>query len=159
MSSFFTVDSNDTLYGSDPEFLDEVSNLTTKVLKLYLDHLSSLSGDEKLEKKQAEMCLQLFHVIVLYAELKFMGKLVVKLWQIMLKYSSVDKHFRVSLLQSIAEECFHRILLNYVHNDNGVSVCFLLSLKQNQMMKSLLGIPEDMRVAIEGIQIKGQGRQ
>ena len=97
MFSFLTVDSNDTLYGSDPEFLDEVSNLTTKVLKLYLEHLSSLAGDEKLEKKQAEMCLQLFHVIVLYAELKFMGKLVVKLWQIMLKYSSVDKQFRVSL--------------------------------------------------------------
>jgi hypothetical protein len=95
--SEMTVDMNDTLYGNDPDFLEQVSQLTSKVLKLYLDHLSSLSLDEKSQRIQAEMCLHLFQVMVVYADIKFMGKLVVKLWQLMLKYAASDKSFKVSL--------------------------------------------------------------
>ena len=94
--SFLAVDMNDVLYGGDTQFLDEVSQLNSKVLKMYLEHVSSLSNDEKSLKTQAQMCLQLFQVMVVYADIKFMGKLVVKLWQIMLKYSACDKSFKVS---------------------------------------------------------------
>lgn len=142
--SFFSllVDSNDILYGGDPDFLDDVSNLTSKVLRLLLENLSSLSKDPK---RQANLCLELFDRMTVYADIEKMGKLVSKVWQLMLKYSENDSKFRVSKEQPVTLE-------------NDYAYLYLPPLEQMRMTQSLSSLPEEVRSAIESIQVK-KGRE
>lgn len=48
---FFAVDSNDTLYGSDPKFITEINKMCSVLLEEILAHLKYLNTSEQFQKQ------------------------------------------------------------------------------------------------------------
>ena len=48
---FFAVDSNDTLYGSDPKFIAEINKMCSVLLDEILAHLKYLNTSEQFQKQ------------------------------------------------------------------------------------------------------------
>jgi len=49
--NFFAVDSNDTLYGSDPKFITEINKMCSVLLEEILAHLKYLNTNEQFQKQ------------------------------------------------------------------------------------------------------------
>lgn len=52
---FFTVDSNDILYGSDPKFISEINKMCSVILEEILSHLKYLNTNEQFQKQVKEI--------------------------------------------------------------------------------------------------------
>lgn len=48
---FFSVDSNDVLYGSDPKFIGELNRMCSVVVEEILNHLKYLGANELFQKQ------------------------------------------------------------------------------------------------------------
>jgi len=68
------VDSNDTLYGNDSNFCQEICNLCTLVNEELLSYLKIL-GERKLFKRQSKAALQCFICVVSLGDSQKMNKL------------------------------------------------------------------------------------
>ncbi|XP_054160540.1 VPS35 endosomal protein-sorting factor-like [Oppia nitens] len=83
------VDSNDTLYGNDSQFMDQIDVLCSSVLNDLLDYFKQL-GDERQYKRQSSLALELICRIVSHSRVDEMYKLVINLWQLSKKNCSPD---------------------------------------------------------------------
>ena len=83
---FFSSDgleSNDVLYGSDPDFIRGANEIATKILSEILNSLEELGSVSK--TKQALAALKLFEVVVKYGDLDgnpALASLARKLWKL-----------------------------------------------------------------------------
>ena len=65
------IDSNDTLYAGDKDYLNELQALINKVLEDVLEALTKLKEEkeESLQKAQAKLSFDLFNAVISLAEL------------------------------------------------------------------------------------------
>ncbi|KAF5301140.1 hypothetical protein FQR65_LT08970 [Abscondita terminalis] len=87
------VESNDTLYGSDPKFISEIDKMCTIVLRELLSQLKQIGPG----RKQAELALELMVRVVTLGDLNHNGllTLAVNLWHLSLKNGYVDSKYMV----------------------------------------------------------------
>lgn len=85
------VESNDTLYGSDPMFIDEVRNICNTLIGKILAYLKTLSAQEAF-KRQSYLALELFNTIVVHGSLKEqqMFNLACNLWTLSQRHGYAD---------------------------------------------------------------------
>jgi LOC100101331 protein (fragment) len=100
------VDSNDTLYGSDAQFLEAVCNLCVLINEELLSYLKIL-GDQKLFKRQSKAALEYFYSVVTLGDSQKMSKLAFNLWRLSLK--DVDD---VKPLKKCLEFVRHKATIN-----------------------------------------------
>ncbi|XP_064477807.1 VPS35 endosomal protein-sorting factor-like isoform X2 [Ornithodoros turicata] len=99
------VDSNDTLYGGDPKFTNEVNELCQTVLDELLCHLKQL-GDSGQYKRQAVLALELLYRIVINGDLhsrQLMG-LCINLWNLAHRHATVDHRMSVRCIEFIKQK-------------------------------------------------------
>jgi len=96
------VDSNDSLYGSDPKFLAEIAKMSQVVVEEILAHLKVL-GENENYKQQANLCLELINHIVSHADIthESMATLTVNLWLLAHKQGHAQTKLTAKLLESI----------------------------------------------------------
>ncbi|KAF5275090.1 hypothetical protein FQA39_LY07027 [Lamprigera yunnana] len=87
------VESNDTLYGSDPKFIVEIDKMCTIILRELLSQLKQIGPG----RKQAELALELMSRIILLSDLDQSGlsTLAMNLWQLCLKNGYLDSKYLV----------------------------------------------------------------
>ncbi|KAK4884963.1 hypothetical protein RN001_001234 [Aquatica leii] len=87
------VESNDTLYGSDPKFISEIDKMCTIILRELLSQLKQIGSG----RKQAELSLDLMVKIVTLGDLNKNGliTLAINLWQLSLKHGYVDPKYMI----------------------------------------------------------------
>lgn len=78
------VDSNDTLYGHDDNFLKTIDNLRDDVIQEILSYLKLL-GEKSLFKRQSVIALECFFRLIIHGDISKIGKLAFDLWQLVLK--------------------------------------------------------------------------
>ncbi|XP_012255846.2 VPS35 endosomal protein-sorting factor-like isoform X2 [Athalia rosae] len=85
------VESNDTLYGSDKKFINEVNKICSKVLEEILSHLKYLGSSDQ-GSKQSALALELFAHLIIRADLKqpALATIAVNLWKLSQKHGSAD---------------------------------------------------------------------
>ncbi|XP_068081598.1 VPS35 endosomal protein-sorting factor-like isoform X2 [Anabrus simplex] len=85
------VDSNDTLYGSDPKFISEINKMCSIILDEILVHLKSLGADEQYQK-QSQLAMALFTRIVIRGNLEDSALLSLagNLWNLAQRYNCMD---------------------------------------------------------------------
>lgn len=85
------VESNDTLYGCDPKFLAEISEVCSTLVGEIFAQVKALDQQET-QKRQALLCLEIFQRVVGHADLSdgAMLSLAVKLWSIVIRTSQLD---------------------------------------------------------------------
>ncbi|KAK7873878.1 hypothetical protein R5R35_005739 [Gryllus longicercus] len=85
------VDSNDTLYGSDPKFITEINKMCSILLEEILIHLKNLGINEQYQA-QATLAVSLFSRVVIRGNLKdgALLNLAVNLWNLAQKHNCVD---------------------------------------------------------------------
>lgn len=85
------VESNDTLYGCDPKFLAEISEVCATLVREVFAQVKALDQPET-QKRQAVLCLEIFQRVVGHADLSdgTMMSLAVKLWSIVIRTSQLD---------------------------------------------------------------------
>lgn len=98
------VDSNDTLYGWDPKFLNEVNKMSTIILDEILNHLKMLGVKEQY-KKQSAIALDLFLRVVLKSNLNQpdLADLALNLWNLSQKNGCMDNKLAVSIENNYLE--------------------------------------------------------
>ncbi|CAG2119747.1 unnamed protein product [Medioppia subpectinata] len=108
------VDSNDTLYGNESQFMEQISSLSGTVLNDILEYLQQLS-DEGQYKRQSSVALELFCRIISHGDVKKMHKLLINLWQLSKKNSSPDikrSEIAIKYLRQKANHSSNPILLD-----------------------------------------------
>lgn len=85
------VDSNDTLYGSDPKFIAEINKMCTILLEEILSHLKNL-GINELYQSQGFLSFSLFSRIMVRGNLKEASllSLAVNLWNLAQRHNQLD---------------------------------------------------------------------
>ena len=89
------IDSNDTLYGGNEEFLNQVYEITSIVKDKLLEYLKEL-GDRKETKRQSAICLECIHHLAQCGDTYNVGKLILNLWKLSIKDSCDAKNCRLS---------------------------------------------------------------
>ncbi|XP_067673421.1 VPS35 endosomal protein-sorting factor-like [Haliotis asinina] len=111
------VDSNDSLYGSDPKYLTEVKKMSSMLIEQILNHLKTLSSPET-AKRQSAVALELVNVILAHGDLSQanVATLVSNLWTLAQKHGQVDVKLRNRILNYVKRravsgkvEGFHEI--------------------------------------------------
>ncbi|XP_059835392.1 VPS35 endosomal protein-sorting factor-like isoform X1 [Hypanus sabinus] len=99
------VDSNDSLYGSDPKFLAEINKLSETLIGQILDHLKTLGKEETL-KRQSTLSLSLFNSILSHGDLKNnkLNQLTINLWNLAQKHGFADTKTMVRTLEHIRRQ-------------------------------------------------------
>ncbi|KAJ9574992.1 hypothetical protein L9F63_007820, partial [Diploptera punctata] len=94
------VDSNDTLYGSDPKFILEINKMCSVLLDEILAHLKYLGASEQLQK-QALLALDLFVRVVTRGDLRepSLATLAVNLWNLAHRHGHIDTKLSARTLE------------------------------------------------------------
>lgn len=87
------IDSNDSLYGSDPKFIAEVNKMCTVVLGQILSQLKQIGSG----RKQSQLALETVLRLALRADLNesAMQHLILNLWQLCVKQGNYDLKYLV----------------------------------------------------------------
>lgn len=87
------VDSNDSLYGSDPKFIAETNKMCTVVLGQILAQLKQIG----VGRKQSQLALETIARLALRADLNesAMQNLILNLWQLCIKQNNYDSRYLV----------------------------------------------------------------
>ncbi|KAB0804643.1 hypothetical protein PPYR_01613 [Photinus pyralis] len=96
------VESNDSLYGSDPKFLSEIDKMCTLVLRELLSQMKHLGPG----RRQAEIALELLVKITSLSNISHNGliNLAVNLWQLCLKQGTVDPNYMTRTKDYLSEK-------------------------------------------------------
>ncbi|KJE94840.1 hypothetical protein CAOG_005411 [Capsaspora owczarzaki ATCC 30864] len=88
------VESNDTLYGGETSFLEEINKVVVAVNEEILTHLASLQDNANAEahKRQADLALQLFNLVISLSDLSSAknASLAVNLWNLTKRNNAFD---------------------------------------------------------------------
>ncbi|XP_061404857.1 LOW QUALITY PROTEIN: VPS35 endosomal protein-sorting factor-like [Lethenteron reissneri] len=103
--SISKVDSNDSLYGSDPKFLGEVDRLCETILGQVLDQLKLL-GKQEQYKRQSVLALALLDTLLLQADLRNnkLNQLTVSLWGLAQKHGQADSRALARVLELVRRQ-------------------------------------------------------
>lgn len=90
------VDSNDSLYGSDPKFIAEVNKMCTVVLGQILAQLKQIGAG----RKQSQLALETVVRLALRTDLNesAMQTLILNLWQLCVKNGNCDLRYLVRVI-------------------------------------------------------------
>ncbi|XP_053393595.1 VPS35 endosomal protein-sorting factor-like isoform X2 [Mercenaria mercenaria] len=85
------VDSNDSLYASDPKYLNEVRGICSTLVEEILAHLKTLTTPET-QKRQTQLALELFNTVVNHGDIgrQNLQNLVVNLWNLVHRSNQAD---------------------------------------------------------------------
>lgn len=83
------VDSNDTLYGNDPLFLDHINQLGEQIIEEIFIYIKDL-GKRQLAKRQSNVSFDCFYRLIMNGDTKKVGKLAFNFWQLGLKENLLD---------------------------------------------------------------------
>ncbi|PSN36151.1 UPF0505 protein [Blattella germanica] len=99
------VDSNDTLYGSDPKFISEINKMCSVLLDEILAHLKYLGTSEQLQK-QASLALRLFVRIVIRGDLRepSLMTLAINLWNLAHRHGHIDQKLSARTLEYLKKK-------------------------------------------------------
>ncbi|XP_048869187.1 VPS35 endosomal protein-sorting factor-like isoform X2 [Brienomyrus brachyistius] len=98
------VDSNETLYGSDPKFVAEINKLCETLIGQVLDHLKSLGREEAAGvRKQSILAFSLFGCLLAHGNLQNnkLNQLAINLWNLSHKHGYCDTRTSVRTLEHI----------------------------------------------------------
>ncbi|XP_013393417.1 UPF0505 protein C16orf62 homolog [Lingula anatina] len=103
------VDANDSMYGSDPKFLGEVTKISATVLEEVFSHLKVL-GEGQNFKKQAEAAIEVFNVMVAHGDLSKhqMFTLALNLWGLAQKHGQGDTKQMVRTLDYVKRKAISK---------------------------------------------------
>ncbi|EEC15414.1 esophageal cancer associated protein, putative, partial [Ixodes scapularis] len=98
------VDSNDALYGGDPKFTAQISELCGSVMDEVLSHLKYL-GDAGQYQRQAALAMELLNRILIGGSLenKSLLSLCVNLWNLAHKHGTLDHKASVRCLEFVKQ--------------------------------------------------------
>ncbi|KAJ8318573.1 hypothetical protein KUTeg_003664 [Tegillarca granosa] len=96
------VDSNDSMYGSDPKFINEVNSICSTLLDEILNHLKTLAQSENF-RRQGILALELFNTIICHSDLEKqqLFNLATNLWGLAQKHGQIDVKQMVSIIKLI----------------------------------------------------------
>ncbi|KAF6206084.1 hypothetical protein GE061_017309 [Apolygus lucorum] len=96
------VDSNDVLYGSDPQVISEINKMCSVLLDQTLGNLQKLKEKEEI-KKQSSLCFELFMRLIHHADLDAQGMsaLAVQLWKLSTRKGCIDKKLLNNTIQYV----------------------------------------------------------
>ncbi|ELT89239.1 hypothetical protein CAPTEDRAFT_99699, partial [Capitella teleta] len=96
------VDSNDTLYGSDPKYLDDLKKLSSTLVTEILKHLQTLDHPDT-HRRQSVLAHEFFCCVIAHADLtsESMLNLAAKLWKLSQKHGLGDNKLSVRTLNSV----------------------------------------------------------
>ncbi|XP_063444782.1 VPS35 endosomal protein-sorting factor-like [Mytilus trossulus] len=99
------VDSNDSMYGSDPKFTADVRGICSTLLEEVLNHLKSLHTAETL-RRQSQLALELFNTIVHHGDVTkpSMFALALNLWNLAQKHGECDTKQTVRSLDAVKKK-------------------------------------------------------
>lgn len=104
--SIENVESNDTLYGGDERFIKKCREKGAEIIERILERLKSL-GQQKHFKRQSNLCLDLFDIMIRYADLNqsHLLELTVNLWNLSRKYDQCDAKRCATFATYIRKKC------------------------------------------------------
>lgn len=107
----FAVESNDTMYGSDVKFLNELNKMCSLILRETLGHLKQMGPG----RNQANLALELLVRVALRADIReeSLQTLVLNLWQLCLKHGYADMRYVVRFRKSKISLYLKNFLLCY----------------------------------------------
>lgn len=99
------VDSNDTLYGSDPKFITEINKMCSVLLEEILAHLKYLNTSEQFQK-QASLALDLFVRVVVRGDLKepSLTTLAINLWNLAHRHGHISQKISARTLEYLKKK-------------------------------------------------------
>uniref|UniRef100_A0A3B3RIB6 VPS35 endosomal protein-sorting factor-like n=1 Tax=Paramormyrops kingsleyae TaxID=1676925 RepID=A0A3B3RIB6_9TELE len=100
------VDSNETLYGSDPKFVAEINKLCETLIGQVLDHLKSLGREEAAGvRKQSSLAFSLFGCLLAHGNLQNnkLNQLAINLWNLSHKHGYCETRTSVRTLEHIKQ--------------------------------------------------------
>ncbi|XP_046425183.1 VPS35 endosomal protein-sorting factor-like [Neodiprion virginianus] len=94
------VESNDTLYGSDKKFINEVDKISSKVFEEILNHLKYLGSSDQ-HGKQSVLALELFCRLIMRADLRQppLATIAINLWKLSQRHGSADPKLSVQTIE------------------------------------------------------------
>ena len=99
----FGVDSNDALYGGDPQFVGDVDRIAATLLREVGTRLRELGASSDTIPRQSVLALELFSLILAHGDLKNerIWKLAVSLWTMTVQHSQLDPKVVASMAQHV----------------------------------------------------------
>ncbi|XP_005101203.1 VPS35 endosomal protein sorting factor-like [Aplysia californica] len=99
---FDKVDSNDSMYGSDPKFVAEVQSMAATLIGEILAHLKTISAPE-FAKRQSTLALELVATLICHGDLSqtSMASLTSNLWTLAQKNGQADVKVMKKLQENI----------------------------------------------------------
>ncbi|XP_022318792.1 VPS35 endosomal protein-sorting factor-like [Crassostrea virginica] len=96
------VDSNDSMYGSDPKFLNEVKSMCSTLVEEVLSHLKMLAQSE-LYKRQSVVSMELFQTIICHGDIRepSLLSLATNLWGLAQKHGELDTKVMIRSLNGV----------------------------------------------------------
>ncbi|XP_056017683.1 VPS35 endosomal protein-sorting factor-like [Ostrea edulis] len=96
------VDANDSMYGSDHKFLNELKSMCSTLVEEIVTHLKMLAQSE-MYKRQSILSIELFQTIVSHGNMKeqTLFSLATKLWGLAQKHGEIDTKVMVRSLNAV----------------------------------------------------------
>ncbi|XP_072043735.1 VPS35 endosomal protein-sorting factor-like isoform X2 [Amphiura filiformis] len=97
------VDSNDTMYGTDKKFINEINTMCSTLIEQVLDHCKTLSQDDSQKKRQSALALEFFNRLVIHADLsnQSMFGLAQNLWNLSQKHGQGETKLMIRCLEHV----------------------------------------------------------
>jgi len=98
------LDSNDALYGGDPQFIDDVDRIAVTLLREVGTRLRELGASSDTVHRQSVLALDLFSCILAHGNLQNerVCKLASSLWTMAVQHGQLDPKLMASTAQSVA---------------------------------------------------------
>lgn len=97
------VDSNDALYGGDPQFIGDVDQMAATLLREVGTRLRELGASSDTLPRQSALALELFNCILAHGDLKNerVFKLATSLWTMCVQHGQLDHKLVASTVQYV----------------------------------------------------------
>ncbi|XP_076626675.1 VPS35 endosomal protein-sorting factor-like isoform X2 [Colletes latitarsis] len=103
------IDSNDKLYGSDPEFIYGMNKICSKVVEEVMWHIQYLDSPLKFEE-QAALALEFFNCFIIRAELRdpSLAQVAVDLWNLSQQRGFIDSKVKMKTIAYMVLKSHHK---------------------------------------------------
>ncbi|XP_061175069.1 VPS35 endosomal protein-sorting factor-like [Saccostrea echinata] len=108
------VDANDSMYGSDPKFLNEIKTMCSTLVEEVLNHLKMLA-QSGMHKRQCTIALELFQTIIAHGDIREQSlfSLAAKLWGLAQKQGELDTKTMVRSLNGVKSKATSTSIREY----------------------------------------------
>ncbi|XP_062589752.1 VPS35 endosomal protein-sorting factor-like [Saccostrea cucullata] len=108
------VDANDSMYGSDPKFLNEIKTMCSTLVEEVLNHLKMLA-QSGMHKRQSVIALELFQTIIAHGDIREQSlfSLAAKLWGLAQKQGELDTKTMVRSLNGVKSKATSTSIREY----------------------------------------------